>query len=512
MSNKIVKYGDDARTELAKGADFLANAVKSTIGPFGQNWFLQKRNAITNDGVSIAREIELTDEIQNRGVSALREAAIKTNDEAGDGTTTAIVLAQAIYNAVSKYLSKEGVMAKKPASELIKKIEEERQYVTDELMKASTPIENENELISSAVVSVEDQHLGELIGKAQWELGKDGILIAEEVADRTSSIEKVHGIRIDNGFGTSSIINNQEKQMLEVENTKVVLTSYSIKDFADWQKVMKLIDMIVKGGSNVVTIIARAWSEECIRYCLLNINNAQGGVKIYPLNAPYQDMTERMRDIQAVVGGSFYDSETTSLEDLNLSDVGFASKIVARRFDATITGMNNEKTESRVSKRIEELSQKKEGSGSDFEKKNLDQRIAQLQNGFSVVKVGSPSDMERKRLFDKCEDAVNAVRAAYQEGTVKGGGLAFKEISESMDDSFILKRPLMAVYEQIMALAPSGFIIEDWVRDPVKVLRVALEKACIAASSFATAGGVVVTEQPKPIDQLLRARGGDNSQ
>lgn len=496
MIRRVIASGIPARTKLAAGAKFLADAVGGTFGPFGENWFLDKKNTITNDGVTVAREIQLPDEIENRGAAAIREASVKTVEEVGDGTSSSAMLAYAIYDTASRLLAKEGVIGKKTSAEVVQQIERERIEVTDKLIAMSTPIETKEQLIASATVSTESPELGKLIGSAQWDLGEDGYLLAEETAERTSSVENVRGIRIDNGFGTSQIVNNQEKQTLEVDDTKVILTSYTLSNL---KPVENIINQLVKSGIRTITIIARAWTEEGIKVCLENING--GTVKIYPLNAPYVDMQERFKDLAAVTGAKFFDSESTALQDMQLSDVGFAKRIVARRFDAIITGTDD--TTDRINARVSELMDKRAGSQSDFEKKNLVERAAQLQNGFGIIKVGSPSDMERKRLFDKAEDAVNAVRAAFQEGTVKGGGLAFKEISDSLPDTYLLKRPLCALYEQIISTAPEGFVIEDWVRDSTKVLRIALEKACAAAGSFASAGGVVTQAFPKQLDELL---------
>lgn len=502
MKKQIIKRGVEAREELAKGAQFLAESVGSTLGPFGQNFFMDKGQKISNDGVTVAREILLTDEIQNLGANAIREAAIKVNDEVGDGTTTAVMLAYAIYKSASAYLAKTGVMGRKTPSEIVRQIEKEREEITNLLTAHATPIETKEQLINSAIVSVEDRSLGQLIGEAQWELGKDGILLAEGTAERTCSVEKVSGVRIDNGFGTSQVITNNEKRSCEVEDTKVILTSHSIKDFGDWQKVMKICDVIARTGSNRVVIIARAWTDETINYCLQNLN--KGTMKIYPFNAPYMDMQERMKDLAAVVGATFLDSENSNLDDLQISDVGFAKKIVGRLFDAIITGASDEKTQARIAKRVETLTEKLSGEQSDFEKKHLGARIAQLKNGFAIVKVGSSSELERKRLLDKCEDAVNAVRVAFQDGTVRGAGLAFVDISDTLPDDYLLKRPIRAIYEQICATSPVDFKIEDYVRDPLKVLTTALKCACGAASALSTAGGAIAQRNPSDLETLLK--------
>lgn len=501
MVRRIIKTGVEARQALAEGARKMAEGVGRTLGPWGENFFLDKRNTITNDGVTVAREIQLSDEVENRGATAIREAAIKTVEEVGDGTTTAVLLANEIYKEAARLLPKEGVTGKKTSAEIVRQIEKERKEIDQRLIEMATPVETEEQLIQSAIVSTEDPDLGKLIAHTQWKLGKDAYLMAEETAERQSSAEVVEGIRIDNGFGTSQLVNDQERQELKVEDTKVLLTSWSIRTAKDWEKLLKIYEQVFKAGNQRLVIIARAWTDECIQFALRNI---QQGASIYPLNAPYVDMQEKFKDLAAVTGATFYDSENSTLEDINLSGLGFSPKVIGRRYDAIVTGTNDGLTNERITKRVGELEAKHTGSKSDFEKEGLSSRIAQLKNGFGIIKVGSPSDMERKRLFDKAEDAVHAVRAAYQEGTVPGAGLAFKQISDSLPDDYILKRPIRIIYEQIMSSAPEGFEISNDVRDPLKVLRVALEKACAVAGSFSTAAGVITQEFPKQLDEIMR--------
>lgn len=513
---KVISFGVKARDELVKGADFLAEGVIRTLGPYGENFYIDKGNRITNDGVTAAAEIvnmgrktimkdgTPCNEFNRRGARALYEAASKTNDIAGDGTTTAVLFAQAIYKRVVGLLAKTGVIGTKRPSEIIKQLEVERKEVTEKLIAMSEKITTKDQLIASAVVSTEDRELGALIGEAQWDVGPDGFLLAEETAERTSSVEKVRGVRIDNGFGTSQIINNPEKGTLEVEDSGIILTSHTIKTIEDWNSLMKLFEPAFKAGHRQIVVVARAWTDETVSYCLQNIN--KGALKIYPLSAPYVNMTERMKDLAAVTGATFYDSENSTLDDMYTSGIGQVQKVVAKRMEAILTGKDDEKTAALVQARVEVLKKELDGEVSEFAKKQLQERISQLSNGFAIVKVGSPSDMERKRLFDKCEDAVNAVRAAFQEGTVPGAGLAFKQIADELPDDYLLKRPLMALNEQILASAPSDFVVEDWVRDPVKVLRVALEQACVAAGSFATAGGVSTDAWPDEIATALSKR------
>lgn len=495
MKHKIVKIGSSARAELAKGANALADAVKSTIGPHGVNFLIEKGDRITNDGVTIAKEFQVKDEIQQRGVRALQEAASRTNDEAGDGTTTAIVFAQAILNSASRLLGdrEQGITAQKTPSEVIKQIETERKEVTDKLIAMSTQVTTEAQLIESAKVAVEDDELAQLIGSAQWQLGKDGTLIAEETAEKTSSMEKIPGIRIDNGFGTSEIITNLEKQTCEVSDTRIILCNSIFKSLVP---IKEVIDQLVKSGVRNLVVVGRGFSSEAIQICLQNIK--EGSVKIYPFNAPYVDQNEIMKDLAAVTNSTYFNYEDRKLEDMQISDVGYAEKVIGRRYDAIITGKKSDKAKEKVMARLIELNDKLTGATSDFEKRNLNARIAQLTDGFALIKIGAESELQRKYKKDKADDAVNAVKAVLQEGVVPGAGLALKSIADTLPDTYILKRALLAPNLEIMASAPKDFIIEDWVKDPVKVLRLALKNACTIAGVLATAGGAIATENDKP--------------
>lgn len=489
MKAKIIKIGSDARNELISGAKFLADAVSSTLGPFGANFFLEKGNKITNDGVTVAREIELDDVIQNRGIIALRQSAIKTNDEVGDGTTSAIVLAKAILDEAVKYLGdiKKGIIGKTSPIELMNQINTECKEIIEKLQSMSESVKSKEQLIESAKVSVKDEQLANLIGSTQWELGKDGVILAEETNDKDCSIEIVKGIKIDNGFGTGMIINNQEKQCLEVKDVKVLMTN---SVFHDFKKIVKLLQQLERTGETKIVIIARAFSSECIQLCMENIKR---GNMIYPINAPFTDQNEIMQDMASVIGGTYFNYEDRNLEDIQLSDLGFADKIISKRYEGIITSNKNPE---RVQARVLELQEKLKGEPSEFEKKNLQRRIAQLSNGFAIIKIGANSELERAYKKDKADDCVNAVKSALQEGVVDGAGIAFKTISDSLPNTYILKKPLLSIYEQIKSSAPKDFIIEKWVKDPVKVLRVALQNACTVSGTFATAMGATATARP----------------
>lgn len=492
VPEKVVVYGPEARALLFKGAFFLGNAVKSTLGPYGANALLEKGMKVTNDGVTIAREIQLVDPIQQLGARKLQEVASSTNDEAGDGTTTAITIACAILKEADRFLPKEKELGSRTPIQLIQQIEKERIEVTERLEEMAQKVTTEDQLIQVAKVSVEDEELGNLIGHAQWELGPDGYILAEETNERRSSIERVTGIRIDNGFGSSASINNAEKQSLELRDVEILYTNHTIKSLSE---ITHILQPIIQKGAKDIVVMSRGFTDTAIQECLENVKK---GLNIYPLNAPYTDQAEMMRDLQSILGGKFIDKEHTSLDDIQLSEVGHAEMIVAKRHSTVLTGKKDDRTTQRTAERVEELQKKLSGSESEFEKKNIQVRIAQLTNGFSLLKVGANSETERKYKKDKVDDAVNAVRAAMQEGVVPGAGQAFKQIAESMDDGAILKKALLAPYDQIRENAPPGFEAPEWVKDPVKVLRVALEKACSVSATLATTSIAIATAKEKP--------------
>ena len=494
VPDKVVVFGSDARNKILAGGLLVSNVVKRTLGPFGANALLEKGDRITNDGVSIAREIRSDDEIEQLGVSKMIEVATRTNDLAGDGTTTAITIAGALITKVSTLLANKAVVLAgvlKP-SEVIQKVEAERVAVTQSLVAMATQITTEDQLVAVAKVSVEDDELGTLIGKAQWELGPDGYLIAEETTAPESSSERINGIRIDNGFSTSAIMNKPDKKALEVEEAKIIYTSHTVQTL---NQIVATLQALVTAGQKKVIVMARAFTPQAIQECITNIEK---GIEIFPLNAPYTDQTEVMRDLEAILGGHFLPSEERALDSLQISDVGMAKLVVAKQWDTVFTGFDDDMTKERIAARVAVLTDKLTASGSDFEKKLLQQRIAQLKNGFGLIKVGAATDTERGYKKDKVDDAVNAVRAAFQEGVVPGAGQALKSIGEALPDDSILKDALLAPYQQIMASAPSDFAVLDWVQDPVKVVRIALEKASSVASSLATAEIGIATKKEKP--------------
>lgn len=485
-----------ARDKAIAGMSYVATAVKSTIGPFGLNFLLEKGNKITNDGYNIASELcpTIQDEFERRGALVAHEASSKTNDMVGDATSTAWALTDAIVKEAIRFLPNEKtIKAKKTPAEIIKEIHTSKAEVLEKLKLMAQTITSKEELIKSALVSVEDEHIAELLGSTQWELGPEGRIIAEEVNETECSIERVKGLRLDNGFTSSGLVTNPEKGSLELSNLPIFLTNYTIGDTEILAMRESIITPLINQKKLGLILMGRAFTPDAIKLCQESMKT---GFPIIPINAPYTDQTQVMKDIEAVVGGRYIDTEETTLADIYISDIGFTSRIVAQQFNAIVTGMDDEQSKERVAKRLEVLKKKLIGSKSDFEKRTIEERIAQLSNGFAILKVGSQSITNRKRLKDKCDDAVNAVRLALQGGTVAGAGLAFKEISEGLEEGNILKRPLTVIHDQITNSSPDGWEIPEWVRDPYLVLKCALENACDFAGTFASVTGIITEENP----------------
>lgn len=489
--------GLEARNKAIKGMSYVASAVKSTIGPHGLNFLLEKSNAITNDGITIANALcpTIKDEFERRGALVANEASSKTNDMVGDATSTAWALTDAIIKEAVRFLPNDkSLIAKKTPAEIAQMIVTSKTTVLTALEEMVKPIESEDELVKSALVSVEDLIIAQLLGSMQWELGAEGHIIAEEVNDIESSIEKVSGIRLDNGFGGSHLITNPEKQSLEVNDVSILLTNYTIGAEELIALKTSIITPLVNQKKIGLIIVARAFTSDAIKMCQ---ESAMAGFALFPINAPYTNQREVMKDIESVVGGRYIDTEDSALSDIYITDIGYCKRLEARQFDAVVTGVEDGKALERKTKRIELLTKSLIGEKSDFMKKMIEDRIAQLSNGFAILKVGSQSITNRKRLKDKCDDAVNAIRLALKGGTVKGAGQAFKDISETLEDDNILKRPLTVVFDQIMSSAPDGFVIEEWVRDPYIVLKTALTNACETAAVFSSVNGIVVIKDRK---------------
>lgn len=495
---QLTKYlaGIEARDAYTKGADTVAKVVKESIGPFGLNLALEKGKMTTNDGFKISKAVadSLKDEFERQGALMQHESSDKTNLKVADATSTTIVLTSEIRKELYKYLpTKTRFVATKSVADLEKQLDKERDFVIEELKKDVKQITSKEELIASTKVAVEDDKLAELIGKTQWELGVDGRIVPEEVNEDEHGIEKVNGIMIDNGFASSLMINNEAEQALDLKNGAIILTNHTVTSIEPFKPIITHLAMSKK---NNLVIIATAFTQECVQQL---VGLSQTGFIVAPINAPYTNQSQILKDIEAVTGAKPIDKDNGSLEELNVDNIGYYSKVFIRIRGGIITGID--KREEAVNKRIKELEDTLQAEKSFYAKRQIEERIAQLKGGFALLKIGGYVLDDRARMKDKADDAVVSVRMAMKGGTVKGGGVAFKEIAEKMDDTALLKRPLQTIYNHIMSTAPEGFVIEDWVRDPYLTLETALINACESALSFARINGSVVTRQLKPKDQ-----------
>lgn len=501
--------GDSALIEVFKGADKVADAVKRTLGVYGRNFAAGIRGGaieISNDGVTLAKYMVGSgdNEFEDIGISAIVEAATKTNDVAGDGTTSSVVITQALLDL---FRPTEGVVnSKKNPIAIMRQINREAALVVEALDNMKEDIASREQLIEVARVSVEDEKLAELIGGAQWDVTSFGTVLAEDHNEPTDSVEFINGIKFDNGFGTSRVINNQEKQQLELADVHVIMTNIVFNTGAAIVKLNPLFEELSRIGTKGVVLIGRAFDETAIAVCRQNMEAfiaKTGGLMLYPVNAPYTDQTEIMQDMAAALGGTFIEASERKIQNIVVGDVGMASKVVARRFEAVIAGKKkgeDEAIDAAIAKRVEEINEKLKGEVTPFERRSLESRRAQMTTGTALIKVGAETEQERKYKKAKVDDAVNAVKAAIQEGVVPGAGQALKLAAEVLPHDALISSALMAPYYQIQALSPDGnFEIEPWVKDPLKVVRVGFQKAVSIAGSLGTLEVAVNHEREKPM-------------
>lgn len=503
---KIVLIGPKAKAAAFAGVKYLASAVKLTMGPFGRNFASGVRGgpiAISNDGVSLAKEMVGTarNEFEEIGLRAALEAAIKTNDVAGDGTTSAVVLTEAILEATG--FDKDAVGGKSAVA-IAEQIRTESEVVVAKLKAMATPIRDREHMIAVAKVSVENDALAELIGGMQWDLTSDGVIVVEEHNKSHDEVEMVNGVRWDNGFSSSRFITNQEKQSLELVKVHVVVTDKVFNSASELVKLKHLWDKLMNQGSTALVIIGRAFDETAINFCVKNLQliaEGKGTYAIWPVNAPYTDQENIMEDIAAVLGGKFIKSAGRNMETVMEGDVGYASNLTIKRYEGSVTGLTrgqDEHVDKLVAKRLEDIEEKLKGEVSPFEKRMLVARKAQLTTGTAIIKIGAETEQERRYKKDKADDAVNAVKAAIQEGVVPGGGMALRFIGFEMGADSLIGQALNAPYRQIMANAPKEFVVEDYIQDPLKVVRTAFEKASSIARSLSTTEVLVAWQEEKP--------------
>jgi chaperonin GroEL len=527
--SKNIYYGEDARKKLKTGVDKLADAVKYTLGPRGRNVVLSESfgsPTITNDGVSITEEIDLKDQVENIGCQIVKEVASRANDSAGDGTTTATLLARSIISEGLK-----NVTAGADPLSLKRGIEKGTEVIVDSLEKSAKKISDKEEIAQVATISAEDEEMGNLIAEVMEEAGEDGVVTIEE--SKTFGLEKevVKGLQLDEGYVSPYMVTDQERMEASFKDPKILITDQKISAVKD---IVPILEKVSQSGDKNLVIIAEEIEGEAL--ATLVLNKLRGAFETLAIEAPgFGDKKkEILKDIAAVTGGQVISEDVgLKLEKVEPQMLGSANKIVASKNETIITGGKGEKKE--LEKRINQIKKQVENSSSDYEKENLQKRVAKLTGGVAVIKVGAATEVEQKARQHKAEDALSATRSAIQEGIVPGGGVAFIRAVKVLDDLKvegdeatgvdILRRALQAPAKQIAENAGEdgsvvvqkikegkknfGFnaktlkyedLLKAGVVDPKKVVRVALENASSAASMFLTTETVVVDDDSEDDD------------
>ena len=532
MAKKIL-FNEDARKALKRGVDAVADVVKVTIGPRGRNVVLEKGYGvptITNDGVSIAKEITLSDKFENMGAEIIKEVANKTNDVAGDGTTTSVILAQSIITEGLKHADM-GVNA----MSLRMGIEEATVKVVTVLGQIAKPIKNEEEIRQVATIAAESEEIGSIIADTINKVGKDGVVTVEESQTFGVDSEVVEGLELDKGYVSPYMITNPERMEAEYKNVPILLTDKKISSIKD---VLPLLESLSQSGKKELVIIADDVDGEALATFL--VNKLRGGFSVLAVKAPgYGDnKKEILEDIAVTIGAKVISEDLgLKLESATVDMLGEATKVIAKKDSTVIVGGYGSK--NFVTARVRALKKQKEMMDSKYDKEKIDSRIAKLSGGVAVIKVGAATETEMKYLKLKIEDAVAATKAAIAEGIVAGGGSAFirviKKIRSLKASEFntpekalglnivlrALEAPLRQIVlnignadgsvavEKIMSSEKenAGFnamteefsedLIKEGIIDPVKVTRTALQNASSAAAILLTTEAAVADE-PEP--------------
>ena len=522
---KQIKYKEDARKILKQGLDKVANAVKVTLGPKGRNVVLGSSfgsPTITNDGVSIAKEIELEDTIENIGAEIIKEVASKTNDITGDGTTSAVLLCQAIATEGLK-----NVAAGANPLALRKGIIKGKDAILSALKEASKLISTHEEISQVATISAQDSEIGNLIAEVMEEVGKDGVITVEQSKTFGLSKEIVKGLQFDKGYISPYMISNAEKMESVLEDPYILITD---KKISSLQEFLPILEKIVKTGKKELVIIADEVEGDALT--TLIVNKIRGIFNALAVKSPgFGDRKKEMlEDIACVTGAEIIsDEKGMKLENIELAMLGSARRIISTKENTTIVEGKGEK--SAIESRISQLKKEIKESTSDFDKEKFQERLAKLSGGVGVIKVGAATEVEQKARQHKTEDALHATKCAVEEGIVAGGGVALLRASVALDNIQaegdektginILKRAIEEPVRQIAQNAgvdgavvvqkvkegqgDFGFnaqtmVYEDLIKagvvDPTKVTRTALENAVSAASMLLTTESVVA-ELPK---------------
>lgn len=532
---KEILFGDAARNALKRGIDTVCDAVKITMGPKGRNVVLDRGHGtptITNDGVSIAKEIVLKDRFENMGAEAIKEVATKTNDSAGDGTTTSVVLAQAIVHEGMKHMNNGlGVMGIRSG------IEQATKDVVAALQKLSKPIKTKEEIRQIAIISAESEELGKIIAETIEKVGKDGVVTVEESQVFGLESEIVEGLQFDKGYISPYMITNSDRMEAEYKDASVLITDKKISAFKD---IFPILEKLAQTGKKELVIICEDMDGEALSTCV--INRLRGGFNILAIKAPAygERKKELLADIAVVTGATVISEETgMSLETADLTHLGHTARILTTKDVTTIIGGKGSKKD--ITARISQIKAQRELCKAKYEIEKFDERIAKLTGGVAIIKVGAATETEMKYLKLKIEDAVNATKAAIDEGIVVGGGAALihacrmaeennKKSKANRLDEFVVgysivvkacEMPLRQIaincgkgdgtivvrdvqevkgnsgYDALKDCMPLD-MFEAGIIDPVKVTRMALQNAASAAAILLTTEVIVTqVEQPK---------------
>ena len=427
MASKDVKFGQDARDRMLRGVDILANAVKVTLGPKGRNVVLDKSYGaprITKDGVTVAKEIELEDKFENMGAQMLKEVASKTSDVAGDGTTTATVLAQAIIREGAK-----SVAAGANPMDLRRGIDQAVAAVVEELKAKAKKVTSNDEIAQVGTVSSNgDTEIGAKIAEAMKRVGNEGVITVEESKSLETELEVVEGMQFDRGYLSPYFITNAEKMMVELENPYILIHE---KKLAGLQTLLPLLEAVVQAGKPLL-IIAEDVEGEAL--ATLVVNKLRGGLKVAAVKAPgFGDRRKAMlEDIATVTGGSVVSEDLgIKLENVTLDMLGKAKKVTIDKDDTTIVDGAGKKVD--IEARIKQIKAQIEETTSDYDKEKLQERLAKLAGGVAVIKVGGATEVEVKERKDRVDDALHATRAAVEEGIVPGGGVALLRAIKALE-------------------------------------------------------------------------------
>ncbi|HWZ62357.1 MAG TPA: chaperonin GroEL [Steroidobacteraceae bacterium] len=529
MAAKEVRFSDDARARMFRGVNVLANAVKATLGPKGRNAVLEKSfgaPTVTKDGVSVAKEIELKDKFENMGAQMVKEVASNTSDEAGDGTTTATVLAQAIMREGLKAVS-----SGRNPMDLKRGIDKAVTAAVEELKKLSKPCKDSKAIAQVGTISANaDESIGKTIAEAMEKVGKEGVITVEEGSGLTNELEVVEGMQFDRGYLSPYFINNQQNQTTELDKPAILLVDKKISNI---RELLPLLEGVAKSGKPLL-VVAEDIEGEAL--ATLVVNNIRGILKVAGVKAPgFGDRRKAMlQDIATLTGGTVISDEVgLSLEKATMNDLGDAKKIVVEKENTTIIDGAGKPAD--IKARIESIRQQAEEATSDYDKEKLQERVAKLSGGVAVIKVGAATEIEMKEKKARVEDALHATRAAVEEGVVPGGGVALIRALKALDkleganeDQTVgvrilarsIEEPLRQIVENAgedaavilnqvksksgaygynAAKGEFGDLLEAGILDPTKVTRLALQNAASVAGLLLTTE-VMVAEAPKDED------------